>query len=118
MAVTASASGTQTAEVTTEHQLADTYVAGTYTFHVDTVNLAAGDVVELRIYQMILNGGTARVIYSTRYAGAQPTDDLIKVSVPVSSELGSASPSVALRFSLKQTFGTSRNFPWKVLKYA
>jgi hypothetical protein len=115
MAVTASASGTQSATVTTEHQLADTAAAGTYTLHVDTVNMVAGDVVELRIYQMVLTSGTSRVTYIQRYAGAQPTDDLIKISVPISNEL---TDSTALRFSLKQTFGTSRNFPWKVLKYA
>lgn len=115
MAVTASASGTQSATVTTEHQLADTAAAGVYTFHVDTVNMVAGDILELRIYQMVLTSGTSRVAYIGVYYGAQPTDDLIKISVPISNEL---TDSTALRFSLKQTFGTSRNFPWKVLKHA
>jgi hypothetical protein len=115
MAVTAYASGTQSATVTTEHFLSSPNVAGTFTFHVDTVNMAAGDVVELRIYQMVLTGGTQRVAYVQRFSGVQPTDDLIKISVPISNELTDTN---ALRFSLKQTFGTSRNFPWKVLQYA
>ena len=115
MAVTAQGSGTQTATVTTEHTLLDVAVAGTFTLHVDTVNMVAGDVLELRIYQMVLTGGTRRVAYLMMYAGAQPADDAIKISVPVSNELTDAG---ALRFTLKQTFGTSRNFPWKVLKYA
>lgn len=115
MAVTASATGTQTSVVTTEHQLADTNVAGVYQFIVDTNAMAAGDVLELRIYQMALTGGTARVLHFGAFYGAQPTDDLIKVSVPVCNEL---TDSTALRFSLKQTFGSARAYPWKVLKIA
>lgn len=115
MAVTAYASGTQSATVTTEHFLSSPNVAGTFTLHVDTVNMVAGDVVELRIYQMVLTGGTSRVFSVTTFSGAQPTDDLIKISVPISNELTDTN---SLRFSLKQTLGTSRDFPWKVLKYA
>lgn len=109
------ASGTQTATVTTEHFLSSPNEAGVYTFHLDTVNMAAGDILELRIYQMILTGGTQRVAYLATYQGAQPTDDLIKISVPISNDLTDAN---ALRFSLKQTFGTGRDFPWKVLKHS
>lgn len=115
MAVTAQGSGTQTATVTTEHTLLDVAVAGTFTLHVDCVNMVAADVLELRIYQIVLTGGTRRVTYLMTYADAQPTDDLIKISVPISNELTDAG---SLRFTLKQTLGTSRNFPWKVLKYA
>lgn len=115
MAVTAQGSGTQSATVTTEHTLLDVAVAGTFTLHVDTVNMVSGDVLELRLYQIVLTGGTRRVCYFASYSGAQPADDIIKISVPVSNEL---TDSGSLRFTLKQTFGTSRNFPWKVLKYA
>ena len=115
MAVTAEATGTQTATVTTEHTLADVATAGTYTLHVDMNAMAAGDVVELRIYQIVLTGGTRRVAYCQRFAGAQPADDKIAVSVPISNELTDAG---SIRFTLKQTFGTGRAFPWKVLKYA
>lgn len=114
MAVTAAGSGTQAATVTTEHTLLDVATAGVYTFHVDTVNMIAGDVLELRIYQIILTAGTRRVAYIGSFSGVQPTDDVIKVSVPLGNELTDAG---ALRFTLKQTFGTSRNFPWKVLAY-
>jgi hypothetical protein len=114
MAVTAHASGTQTAVIGTEHFLTSPNVAGTFTLHVDAVNMVAGDTLELRIYQMVLTAGTQRVAYKIEYIGAQPTDDLIKISVPISNELTDAN---ALRFSLKQTAGTGRNFPWKVLKY-
>src|ERR1044072_4815367 len=111
MAVTAYASGTQSpATVGTEHFLSSPNVAGTFTLHVDTVNMAAGDVLELRVYQMVLTGGTQRVAYYQRYDGVQLADDLIKISVPISNELTDTN---ALRFSLKQTFGIGRNFPWK-----
>lgn len=115
MAVTAQGTGTQTAVVGTEHTLLDIAVAGTFTLHIDTNAMVAGDSLELRIYQIVLTGGTRRVAYFTRYDGAQSSDDQIKISVPVSNELTDAG---SIRFTLKQTAGTSRNFPWKVLKYA
>lgn len=116
MAVTAQATGTKTVgAVGTEESLATVAVAGTFTLHVDTVNMATGDVLELRIKQMVLTGGTARVCYYQSWSDAQPTDDLIKISVPISNELTDAG---ALDFRLNQAAGTARAFPWKILKYA
>lgn len=114
MAVTLNASGTQTATVTTEHTLADVNTAGVYTLHVDTVNMAAGDVLELRVYQIELTGGTRRVLFFHAFYGAQPTNDTAKVSLPIGNDL---TDSGSLRFTLKQTFGTGRAYPWKVLAY-
>jgi hypothetical protein len=114
MAVTSVASGTQSATVTTEHTLAALEAAGVYILFVDTVNMVAGDVLELRIKRMVLTSGTVRVGYFMAYYGAQPTDDLIKVSVPISHDLTDTDSIV---FTLKQTFGTSRNFPWKVVSH-
>lgn len=107
--------GTQTATVTTEHTLADTSAAGSYVLSVDTVNMVAGDVLELRLYEMVLTSGTRRVAYFARFADAQPTDDLIKISVPISTALAD---SGAVRATLNQTKGTSRNFPWNLKKFA
>lgn len=115
MAVTAQGQGTQTATIGTEHFLSSPNVTGTFTLHVDTNAMVAGDVLELRIYQMVLTGGTPRVAYKKIYRGVQSADDLIKISVPISNELTDTN---SLRFSLKQTKGTGRAFPWKVLKYA
>ena len=114
MAVTAHASGTQAAVSSTEHFLTSPNVAGTFTLHVDTVNMAAGDTLELRAYQMVLTAGTSRVAYYVIYAGAQPADDVIKISVPISNELTDTN---ALRFSLRQTTGTGRSYQWKALRY-
>lgn len=115
MAVSAQSSGTTAQVVGTELTLLDVAIAGTFTFHLDTVLMAAGDVVELRIYQIVLTGGTRRVAYLVRYSDVQATDDLIKISVPISNELTDAG---SLRFTINQTKGTTRAFPWKVLKYA
>ena len=65
--------------------------------------------------QIVLTGGTSRTAYVESYTGAQSADDLIKISVPISNELSDAN---SLQFTLKQTAGTGRAFPWKVLKYA
>lgn len=115
MAVTAAGTGTQTATITTEHTLLDISAAGVYTLHVDLNALAAGDVVEFRVYQMVLTGGTRRVAFYDVYVDAQPADAQIHVGEEIGNEL---TDSGALRFSLKQTVGTGRAFPWKVLKYA
>jgi len=114
MAVTAQATGTQTATIGTEHTLSDVSVAGTFTLHVDSNAMVAGDGLELRVYQMVLTGGTRRVAYFQSYYDAQIADDQIKISVPISNEL---TDTGAIRFTLKQTTGTGRAFPWKVLKY-
>jgi len=115
MTVSAENSGTQTATVTTEHTLESTNVAGVFVLEVDLVNMAAADVLELRVYAMVLTSGTERVVFFGQWAGAQPVDDLIAVSLPISNELTDAT---ALKFTLKQTFGTGRSYPWKVLKHA
>lgn len=112
--MTSQGSGTQTAVIGTEHTLLDIAIAGTFTIEVDKVNMAAGDVLELRIYNTVLTGGTRRVAYLARFADAQPTDDMIAISVPISNDLSDAG---ALRFTLTQTRGTGRNYPWKVLAY-
>lgn len=114
MAVTAQGSGTQTATVTTEHTLLDVAVAGVFTLHVDTNAMVAGDALELRVYQIVLTGGTRRVAYFGGRFGDADANDGILVSEPIANELTDAG---SLRFTLKQTTGTSRNFPWKVLKY-
>lgn len=115
MAVTSFANGTQTATVTTEHFVSDVNQAGTYVFEVNTTNMAAGDVLELRIYRKPLTGSTSVVAYFSAFYGVQPAEDVIKISVPISNDHTNAT---ALRFSLKQTFGTGRNFEWNVLKHA
>jgi hypothetical protein len=114
MTISAHASGTQTATVGTEHFLTSPNVEGKFTGIVDVSNMVDGDALELRAYQMVLSGGTARVIDVVYLYGAQPTDQLIvEWGVDIKNELTDAN---AVRYSLKQTAGTGRSFPWKVVK--
>ena len=115
MSVTTYASGTQTASISTEHTLADISTAGTFIFEVDTNAMASGDTLELRVYKKVLSGGTLRVAYMTSYTGAQLTDDIYKISVPFSNDLVEAASA---RCTLKQTAGTGRAYPWKVISHA
>lgn len=111
---TVASSGTQTAVVNTEHTLYDSAAAGVFEYEVDMSNLAAGDTVELRAYKMVLTSGTRRVFLLKRVSGAQPSDDLIASTITVSTGL---SDSGAVRFTLKQTAGTGRNFPWAITQF-
>lgn len=117
MAVTAQATGTlSTTGSGTEDFLTSPNVAGTFTLHVDLNDMASGDVVEFRVYQIVLTGGATRVAYYTRREGLQPADDKILISVPISNELTDTN---SLRFSVTQVAGTAGiSLPWKVLKYA
>jgi hypothetical protein len=112
MAITTQGSGTQTAVISTEHTLLDIAVAGSFVFEVDANAMASGDTLELRIYKKVLSGGTLRVAYMTSYTGAQSADDIYKISVPFSNDLVEAA---SCRCTLKQTAGTGRAFPWKVI---
>lgn len=115
MAVTVAGSSARLTTGTTEYFLNSPNTLATYTFHVDTRNMAAGDVVELRAYAKLAGSTQSNVCYLARYADAQPTDDIVKVSVPITC--GSTAAN-GLRFSLKQTKGTNRTWWWQVLKYA
>lgn len=112
--VTLYASNTTSPTVTTETFLSSPNANGVYELTIDTVNMAAGDVLELRVYAIVLTGGTTRVCYLARYSDAQPVDDLIKKSPIIGNDLTDTN---SLRFSITQTKGTSRAFPWKVLAY-
>lgn len=112
MSVATFASGTQSATVTTEHFLSSPNEVGIYICYVDLVNMVAADEVEIRGYHMVITGGTSRVLYYKRFQGAQPTDALIYKFI-IENDLTDTN---AVRFSLKQTLGTSRNFVWSVIK--
>ncbi len=103
-------SGTQTAVINTEHTLATVAAGGDLILEVDTSNMAAGDVLELRVKGPTLNGGATIVQRYYSYANAQNADDLAKDLRQVSDQ--------SLAFTLKQTAGTGRTYPWKVMSMA
>lgn len=109
MALTVTASGTQTATINTEHTLTTLTGPKTFTLHVDCSAMSHGagtaDELELRIKTNVLSGGAERVTYIATFVGAQ--DIPIKISLPVPV------PQTAT-VTLKQTAGTGRSYPWSI----
>lgn len=106
MAIAVIASGTQTAVITTEHSLATSTTGKTYVLVVDTINMVAGDVLELRAKTKVLVGSTAHLAYLATYAHAQIAPNKYSVPVPANQ---------SIEVTLKQTAGTGRNFEWALL---
>jgi hypothetical protein len=106
MALATISSGTQTAVISTEHSLDVDTTAKTYVLCVDTGAMVNGDILELRMKTKILSGGTQRVAYMATFSNVQA--DPNKYSVPVPAD-------VEIEVTLKQTAGTGRAFPWKLL---
>lgn len=113
MAVTVAGSGTtgQTAGGA-ESTYYTTTGEGVFVASVDTALMAAGDVVVLRVKQANLASGTVRVVAYTMYAGAQPTEDVMKVSIPIVVD----PTATATVFTVEQPFGTTRAMPYCVRK--
>lgn len=109
MAISVEGSGTQSATLDTEHSLDTTTTAGIYQLLVDTNAMANGDVTELVCKMNVLSAGTERILFKQIYAHAQA--DPIKMSIPVSCPQTST-------WTLQQTDGTGRSYPWALLKLA
>jgi len=103
---TVEASGTQTAVISTEHTLSTLSTSKTFLLMADLAAMVNGDVTELRIKTKILSGGTTREIFSAVYSHIQGVPIVMSIPVPSDQEF------VA---TLKQTAGTGRAYPWKVL---
>lgn len=97
-------SGSQTATVGTEHILASPTVNATYVLHVDTVNMANGDSLELRVYDKV-DGANYRQMWKGTFSNVQ-------------TNAAKASPFVVIttqgKFTLKQLTGTGRSYPWSL----
>lgn len=106
MPLTVIAEADQTAVVGTEHTLVTDTTNKVYVLAVDTGNMALGDILELRIKTKVRTGGVSRQAYSKTFAHVQ--GDPNKYSVPVPAD-------VEIVATLKQTAGTGRVFPWKLL---
>jgi hypothetical protein len=113
MAIITAASGTQAATVGTEHTLATITTPGRYWLAVDVSALVAGatpDIVELRLYTRVLSGGTNRIAWYRAYTGGLVVEGLVQ-SMPVVVD-----PGTQVVATLKQTQGTGRSYPWKVMR--
>lgn len=105
--VTLEASGTQAATISTEHTLSTLTGQKVYTLFVDCAAMLDGDETELRVYYTTLSAGTERLMYPPLVVRNAPSS-MVKQSLPIPSD-------ISCKFTLKQTAGTGRSYPWKVL---
>jgi hypothetical protein len=110
MAISEHGSGSQTCTVTTEHTLTGAESEdGIFQFVLDTANLVAGDVLEVRVKEKARSSDTQRLAYMDTLSGVQ-------------GEPLWMSPSMILMhdwdFSIKQTAGTGRAIPWSIRQIA
>lgn len=111
MAVTIETSGAQLAVIGTEHTLAETGgspdlpVGKRYQLVLDWAALIAGDTLEVRIYMKARAADTARVLDLHTVTGDQATDILLTPEIPAGAYV---------KFTITQTAGTGRSFPWSV----
>lgn len=101
------ASGTLTATVGTEQTIWESTTAvGTYQLVVNLANLASGEQVELKVYRKVLGADASPSLYLQHtYTGVMR--DPVVITTPVLT-------TKHIRFTLKQTNGTGRSFPWVV----
>jgi len=109
MAIAEHESGSQTATIGTEHTLGTDNDAtdGSFQHCVDLINMVRGDEVEIRIYGKTRAADTIGQVHIFKRKHAQ-TNKVFKA--PWIGEIH------ARRFTLKQTVGTGRAFPWSVLR--
>jgi hypothetical protein len=102
---TEAAAGSQTATISTEHTLNTATTAGVYVLKVDMTNLASGDEVTLRAKVRGREAeATRRIVFQGSYAHA--------LGIPIAQSIPVVGTSV--EFTLQQTAGTGRAFPWSV----
>lgn len=105
--MTSAASGSQTATLDTEHTLATITTAGSYVLTVDTANLANGETLTLRAYTKVRAADTSRLYCSASYRHAQGEPNKASIPIPVIAEV---------IFTLEQSGGTGRAYPWNALQ--
>lgn len=108
-------SGTQTATLDTEHTLHSDNDLGPYELVVDCGALAAGDRVVLRAKQRVLAAGAVRLIQELPLTYGQVASEPVVVLGPFTNVVNEAGSIV---FTLEQTDGTGRAFPWSVALHA
>jgi hypothetical protein len=108
MANSSESNGSQTCTIGTEHTLAAPSTEGNRQLKLDLINLASQDILEVRVYEKV-DGTNLRVASVYAFQGAQPTDGMIANSIISSTHDG-------CEFRIRQTHGTGRVIPWRVLK--
>ena len=108
MTWTVSQSGSNTLSIGVEATLTTDTTNATYYFETDIINLALGDILELRIYTMTLNGGTLHLAWKSTYGPIPPVQDICP-SPPQPSDQ-------SIRVTAKQTAGIGKLISWKLLR--
>lgn len=103
-AINTSSAGSGTHTITAEQVLAAPTTNATHVLAVDMVNLVLGDLVELRCYDMI-DGSNYRQVWKGTYQHVQMNVGKFSPPLPVTTQA---------KFTLKQTAGTGRVFPWSL----
>ena len=108
MALSVTDSGSQTATVTTEHTLSTQTGANVFQLAVDVNAMVGGttpDILEIREYGKARSSDTERLMKVYSLVGVQ------------SQALFQTVPRISphhIKYTLKQTQGTGRAFPWAV----
>ena len=110
MALSILQSGTLTADGT-EQQLGTTITtAGTYQLIVDIDAMVNADITEFRTKVKSFTGQTSKVLFFSTYAHDQGADGALLISPPIPAP-------IEIIFTLKQTAGTNRAYPWAIYSY-
>ena len=112
MTVTSDSSGSQTATLDTEHTLATISTQGVYSLWVDTNAMVGGsspDITRIKVYGKARTGDTERLLDIFQFKGVQAR--------PLFRSPLYETPH-HLKFTLEQTDGTGRAYPWEVRKIA
>ena len=102
---TSNSNGSQTAVISTEHTLGTITTSGSFVIGIDSNAMVLGDELVLRVKVKVRSVGTTRLAYEATYAHVQ--GEPIIVSIPVAS-------TNEIVFTLEQTAGTGRAFPWEI----
>jgi hypothetical protein len=103
-AINTSSAGSGTHTATIEHVLDEPTTSATYAYELDTVNLANGDLIELRGYDMV-DGTNYRQMWKGTYQNIQINNAKPCQPMAVTTQA---------KFTVKQLAGTGRAFPWSV----
>jgi len=107
MAIVAVATGIQTAVVNTEHSLTQQTGVGAYVLKVDLSAMDAGDSVTIRLKDKVLSAGSSGITQEATLSDAQTVVHWRSEPIPV---------DVEIICTLEQTAGSSRDFPWALLR--
>ncbi len=118
MTITTAASATQTCTVTTEHTLAALEALGKYRIAFDFNAAADGDVFIIRVKRMVRTSGTVRLLDIDNQIGAVAAGTPIIREWPTDKDgyWHDLTDTDSLVFTLEQSFGTSRDIPWSVIR--